>query len=407
MGGSSGSRDGPERARTGPGAGLSVKIALGLGLLSLIPALVVSALTFRQTREAATAALERQGVAVATLFNYSFEVLLEHGAPHQMQRVVANSAMIADIRKVTTVDLARNVLASSDRSEVGAPSESPLLRRFLDEGGVRPLTSLDAHELTIVRPLVRGQVSENEGQSVVGAIELTLDRREVEASAWAAALRMLRISAGLSLALTVAMVVFLQALCIRPLGQLAAAARAFHDGDRSQRSRLRRKDELGRLSESLDALADEAGAMFVQLEEQISARWLPPPLLPVHRGVVVMSLLGYVDSRRAELIEISLVAGIETHAAQIIILDLTGVPAIHADVAASLMTAKGTAELLGASVIMAGLSPDVTTLLRSAGLDASGVAPCPDVASALRAALRRLELVIQPARPGARREVDG
>jgi hypothetical protein len=213
-------RAGEERPRglSGVLRGLSAKFALRLGLLFLAFPVIVSALTYHQTRQAETAALERHGAALASLFNYSLQALHDQGSSPTMQRILANGALISNVRRVRMTDLAGKIIASSYRPEVGTSSTSPLLRSFLDSGSDQPIVQLldERSELTIIRPIYHGQAWGITAQPMVGATELLMERREVDSLAFAAALRMLASSGCVALAFFMAALLGLRAAAPPP-----------------------------------------------------------------------------------------------------------------------------------------------------------------------------------------------
>ncbi|WP_437812193.1 hypothetical protein [Sorangium sp. So ce1078] len=255
-------------------------VALRLGVLFLALPLIVAGVTYHQARQAETAALARDGDAIADLLSYSSRALLEQGAPHAMQRVLANCALIASVRRVRVTDLSGKIIASSYRPEVGTASASPLLRSFLDDGAGRPRVQLldERSELTIIRPMYHSPAGGITAQHVVGAIELVMARREVDAIASAAALRMLAIAAGASLGLFAAVLLVLRATLARPANELLAPASRRRGGDRPRRSGPRRDDEIGVPARPLDDRAEERDAILGQREERASSRRPPPPM---------------------------------------------------------------------------------------------------------------------------------
>lgn len=96
---------------------------------------------------------------------------------------------------------------------------------------------------------------------------------------------------------------------------------------------------------------------------------LSTPLIPVAEGVLVMPLIGAVDRARAELIMETLLAGIVEQRARTVILDITGVPAIDAQVAEALLRLARASRLLGAETVLTGISPAVAQTLVQLGVD--------------------------------------
>lgn len=118
--------------------------------------------------------------------------------------------------------------------------------------------------------------------------------------------------------------------------------------------------------------AEEALRRSLVQEETIRAQAailaeLSTPLIPLSDRVVVMPLIGSVDSRRAQQVLESLLQGIASTSAEIAILDITGVPLVDAQVANALLQAAQAVRLLGAQVILTGIRPEVAQTL--VGLD--------------------------------------
>lgn len=100
---------------------------------------------------------------------------------------------------------------------------------------------------------------------------------------------------------------------------------------------------------------------------------LSTPLIPVSDRILVMPLVGTIDGVRADQIMTSLLKGLSASRVQVVIIDVTGVPALDASNAGSLLLAAKAAQLLGARVILTGIRPEVARTLTGLDLDLSGV----------------------------------
>lgn len=100
---------------------------------------------------------------------------------------------------------------------------------------------------------------------------------------------------------------------------------------------------------------------------------LSTPFIPINDQVIVMPLVGTVDSARAQQIMTTLLEGISSSRAQVAIIDITGVRVIDTQVANALVRAAQATRLLGAQVILTGISPEVAQTLVQLGVDLSGV----------------------------------
>jgi anti-anti-sigma regulatory factor len=124
--------------------------------------------------------------------------------------------------------------------------------------------------------------------------------------------------------------------------------------------------------------AAEALRQSIALEETVRAQQatlaeLSTPLIPLNDQVMVMPLIGSVDSRRAQQVIDTLLQGISTSGAQVAILDITGVPVVDTQVANALIRAAQAVKLLGAQVVLTGIRPEVAQTLVGIGTDLSGV----------------------------------
>ncbi|HEY1016606.1 MAG TPA: STAS domain-containing protein [Herpetosiphonaceae bacterium] len=100
---------------------------------------------------------------------------------------------------------------------------------------------------------------------------------------------------------------------------------------------------------------------------------LSTPLIPLTQDIVIMPLIGTVDSQRAGQVMSNLLQGIAELRARYAIVDITGVLMIDTQVANALIGAAQAVRLLGATVILTGIRPEVAQLLVGLGVDLSGI----------------------------------
>ncbi len=117
---------------------------------------------------------------------------------------------------------------------------------------------------------------------------------------------------------------------------------------------------------------------------------LSTPIIPVMERIIVMPLVGSIDSLRARDITRSLLAGIREHRAKIVILDITGVPLVDSGVASHLNKTIQAARLKGARTIITGVSDAVAETVVDLGIDWSGVETLANLQTGLAAALGSL-----------------
>ncbi len=129
-----------------------------------------------------------------------------------------------------------------------------------------------------------------------------------------------------------------------------------------------------------------------QLLKTIQA--LGTPLIPVAEGIVVLPLIGHIDQPRAQNIMESLLNGIATHKAEVVLIDITGVPMVDTAIANSLLQAAKAANLLGTRVMLVGIRPEVAQTIVNLGIDLTGISNFANLQSGIEAALRTRGLQI-------------
>jgi ribose transport system substrate-binding protein len=116
-----------------------------------------------------------------------------------------------------------------------------------------------------------------------------------------------------------------------------------------------------------------------QLQDEIIAtqrgliQELSTPILPVSESVLVMPLIGAIDSRRATQITESLLEAISRHQTQVLIIDITGVAVVDTNVVQHLLQAARAARLLGTTPLLVGISPEVAQTIVQLGVDLSSI----------------------------------
>jgi anti-anti-sigma factor len=123
---------------------------------------------------------------------------------------------------------------------------------------------------------------------------------------------------------------------------------------------------------------------------------LSSPIIPIHVGILVLPLIGPIDASRGELIMETLLSAITREHAFGVLLDITGVPAIDAAAAGWLVRVAQASRLLGAEVILVGVSPEIAQTMVTAQLDLRGLVTLGTLKAGLEHALARRGLVIQP-----------
>lgn len=123
--------------------------------------------------------------------------------------------------------------------------------------------------------------------------------------------------------------------------------------------------------------------------QQAALRELSTPLIPVSDDVVIMPLIGTVDSQRAQQVMEVLLEGVAQYQADTVILDITGVQVVDTQVANAFIRTAQAVKLLGARIMITGIQPEMAQTLIQLGIDLSGIQTHGTLQSGIAAALKR------------------
>ena len=128
--------------------------------------------------------------------------------------------------------------------------------------------------------------------------------------------------------------------------------------------------------------------------QQRAIQELSTPIIPVLDGIIVMPLIGSIDSMRAKDIMRNLLAGISSYHAKVVILDITGVPIVDSGVAGHLNKTIQAARLKGSRTIITGISEAVAETIVDLGIDWTRINTLPDLQTGLIFALNSLGMAL-------------
>jgi anti-anti-sigma factor len=208
----------------------------------------------------------------------------------------------------------------------------------------------------------------------------------------------------------------------RPIIALTQVAAQITDGAVDVHADTRQRNEIGVLAAGFNTMTGTLQQTLASLEQRVADRTaalqqalteneqtlqnlnealhardllsrtvrdLSSPVLPVHDGVLVMPLIGVIDTERAAVLTQSLLHAIEQHHARTVLIDVTGVPLVDTQVAAVLLQAAAATKLLGAQPVLVGLRPELAQTIVGLGLDLSMLITHADLQSGITYALGR------------------
>ncbi|HFE44293.1 MAG TPA: STAS domain-containing protein, partial [Nannocystis exedens] len=113
---------------------------------------------------------------------------------------------------------------------------------------------------------------------------------------------------------------------------------------------------------------------------------LATPVLRLWKGVLAVPLIGRVEAWRAAQLMDALLAAIQREKASVVVIDITGVTQVDADVAKRLLKTAHAARLVGARCMLVGIRAEVARTIVESGIDIDDV----QIYSTLEQALARI-----------------
>jgi len=143
-------------------------------------------------------------------------------------------------------------------------------------------------------------------------------------------------------------------------------------------------------------IANTVAVSFVQERERIirqqqeAIRELSTPVLQVRERLLILPIIGVIDSQRARQVTEQLLRGIRANRAKVVVIDITGVPTVDSTVANHLVQTVDASRLMGATVIVTGLSSEIAQTLVTIGVDLTKMKTVGDLQGGIEEAERLL-----------------
>jgi rsbT co-antagonist protein RsbR len=153
---------------------------------------------------------------------------------------------------------------------------------------------------------------------------------------------------------------------------------------------------LSAMNAYIDAAMSNIGEEYLRTKERIIAQQqhaiheLSTPVLKLRDRLLLVPLVGILDTQRARLMTEQLLRAVRANRAKVVVIDITGVPAVDSKVANHLFQTAAAARLMGAQAVITGLSADVAQALVALGIDVSRLSTVGDLQGGLEEAERIL-----------------
>jgi rsbT co-antagonist protein RsbR len=176
-------------------------------------------------------------------------------------------------------------------------------------------------------------------------------------------------------------------LLLRDVLARALFVKYLHDADLLNRI-------LDAYEPAANSIAVTVGVSFVEererviREQQEAIRELSTPVLQVRERLLILPIIGVLDSSRARQLTEQLLGAIQSNRAKVVVIDITGVATIDLTVANHLVQTVEASRLMGASAIITGLSSKIAQTLVDLGVDLSMMKTVGDLQGGLEEAER-------------------
>ncbi|MBM6617697.1 RsbT co-antagonist protein RsbRA [Bacillus suaedaesalsae] len=121
--------------------------------------------------------------------------------------------------------------------------------------------------------------------------------------------------------------------------------------------------------------------------QKIALQELSAPLIPIFDNITIMPLIGTIDTDRAKRIMENLLQGVVQHRAEVVLIDITGVPVVDTMVAHHIIQAAEAVRLVGTKCLIVGIRPEIAQTIVNLGIDLSHIITKNSLRNGIEAAL--------------------
>jgi rsbT co-antagonist protein RsbR len=129
---------------------------------------------------------------------------------------------------------------------------------------------------------------------------------------------------------------------------------------------------------------------------QAAIRELSTPVIRVHDRVLLLPLVGAIDSLRAQQVMETVLLRVIEEQAKCVIIDIAGVPVVDTKVADNLIKTTAAVNLIGAKTVITGISAQVARTIVQLGVDVSTMSTSSKLAEGIEIALALVGKAIAP-----------
>ena len=159
-------------------------------------------------------------------------------------------------------------------------------------------------------------------------------------------------------------------------------------------------DEMWIASELMEKLALHTTEAHQKTREEVINRQqqdmleLSTPVVKLWEGILVLPMIGTLDSARTQVVMESLLQRIVETGSDVAIIDITGVPTVDTLVAQHLLKTVTAARLMGADCIISGIRPQIAQTIVHLGVALGDVTTKASISDAFALALQRRGLTV-------------
>jgi PAS domain S-box-containing protein len=156
------------------------------------------------------------------------------------------------------------------------------------------------------------------------------------------------------------------------------------------------RTRVARILSAAEDVTDRRETEAALKRQQEVIRELSTPVLRIRERLLILPVIGQIDAQRAEQLTEQLLCNIRSHRAKVVVMDMTGAAAVPAYIAQHILRTAEACRLLGASIVLTGVSRDMADILVAAGADLNTLATVGDLQRGIEEAERRLGIDLRP-----------